>query len=65
METISTAWLFFQNQILGMKWLNELIGRALAAAGLDNPILHDTDLAIRIAVGGIMNLILKDRKSSV
>ena len=36
-----------------------------AAAGLDNPILHDTDLAIRIAVGGIMNLILKDRKSSV
>lgn len=35
METISAAWLFFQNQILGMKWLNELIGRALAAAGLD------------------------------
>lgn len=26
---------FFQNQILGMKWLNELIGRLLTAAGLN------------------------------
>lgn len=28
-------WDFIQNQILGMKWLNELIGRLLAAVGLD------------------------------
>lgn len=28
-------WDFIQNQILGMRWLNVLIGRALSAAGLD------------------------------
>lgn len=28
-------WDFIQNEILGMKWLNELIGRLLAAVGLD------------------------------
>ena len=30
-----TAWDFFQNQILGMKWLSRLIGMALHACGLD------------------------------
>lgn len=29
------AWDFFQNQILGMKWLNVLIGDGLSALGLD------------------------------
>ena len=28
-------WEFIQNQILGMKWLNELIGNALTMMGLD------------------------------
>lgn len=28
-------WNFIQNQILGMKWLNEVIGRLLTGAGLD------------------------------
>lgn len=28
------GWLFFQNQILGMQWLNELIGMGLSALGL-------------------------------
>lgn len=28
-------WDFIQNEILGMKWLNELIGRLLATAGVD------------------------------
>lgn len=28
-------WTFIQNQILGMKWLNALIGRLLSAAGAD------------------------------
>lgn len=28
-------WEFIQTQILGMKWLNQLIGRALSAMGLD------------------------------
>ena len=28
-------WTFIQEQILGMKWLNALIGRGLSALGLD------------------------------
>lgn len=28
-------WDFVQNQILGMKWLNDLIGSLLNACGLD------------------------------
>lgn len=35
METFETAWDFFQNEILGMSWLNQLIGKALNACGLD------------------------------
>lgn len=35
METVKTVWDFFQNQILGMKWLNEAIGSGLSAIGLD------------------------------
>lgn len=33
MEAIETIWLFFQDQILGMKWLSALIGKALTAVG--------------------------------
>jgi len=32
---MQTVWLFFQNQILGMKWLDALIGSMLTAFGLD------------------------------
>lgn len=35
MEVIKQIWDFFQNQILGMKWLNALVGRGLEAVGLD------------------------------
>ena len=35
MDAIKTGWDFFQNQILGMKWLNELIGSLLSVFGLD------------------------------
>lgn len=35
MESLRTIWFFFQDQILGMKWLNTLIGRGLEAMGLD------------------------------
>ena len=35
MEAIKTSWDFFQNQVLGMKWLNEVIGRLLSVFGLD------------------------------
>ncbi len=29
------AWDFIQNQVLGMKWLNELIGMLLSAIGVE------------------------------
>ncbi len=35
MDAIKTAWDFFQNQILGMSWLNTLIGKLLNAVGID------------------------------
>ena len=35
MEVLRSAWPFFQNQVLGMKWLNEVIGSGLSAVGLD------------------------------
>lgn len=35
MEVIKLVWDFFQYQILGMKWLNEVIGGGLSAVGLD------------------------------
>ena len=34
MEIIKTGWEFFQNQILGMQWLKDLIGKLLVKAGL-------------------------------
>ena len=35
MEVSNSIWLFFQDQILGMKWLNGLIGNGLSLLGLD------------------------------
>ena len=35
MEVVTLIWLFIQNQILGMKWLNEAIGDGLNALGID------------------------------
>lgn len=35
METLKTIWLFIQDQVLGMKWLNEAIGNGLSTLGLD------------------------------
>ncbi len=35
MEALKTAWNFFQNEILGMGWLNSLISTILNACGLD------------------------------
>ena len=35
MEVFRSIWLFIQNQILGMKWLNEVIGKTLNAFGIE------------------------------
>ena len=35
MEILQTVWLFSQDQILGMKWMNVLIGNLVSALGLD------------------------------
>lgn len=35
MKTLRLAWMLFQDQILGIKWLNVLIGKGLTSLGLD------------------------------
>src|SRR5574344_2652403 len=35
MHALRTGWDFFQNEVLGMKWLSRLIGSAVEACGLD------------------------------
>lgn len=35
MELVQAVWFFFQNQVLGMKWLNALVGKMLSAMGMD------------------------------
>lgn len=35
LEMVKSIWLFFQDQILGMKWLNNLIGNGLSQLGLN------------------------------
>jgi uncharacterized membrane protein YraQ (UPF0718 family) len=34
-ESLRAAWDFFQNQVLGMHWLNTLVGRILTSLGVD------------------------------
>lgn len=36
MEIVKNIWLYFQNEVLGMQWLNRLIGLGLEKAGLDS-----------------------------
>ena len=50
MELLRSIWLFIQNQVLGMKWLNEVIGNGLTALGLD----------ITTRWGGIVQFFLYD-----
>lgn len=35
MDVLHSIWLFFQDQILGMKWLNHFIGNSLSQLGFD------------------------------
>ena len=35
METLHSVWVFIQSQVLGMKWLNEVIGEGLGSLGVD------------------------------
>ena len=37
MIVLQNAWGFFQDEILGMKWLSRLIGSLLSAYGVDTP----------------------------
>lgn len=50
MAIIQNVWFFFQDQILGMKWLNALIGNLLTALGLD----------ISSRIGGAVQFFLYD-----
>jgi len=35
MQVLGSIWDFFQSQLLGMRWLNTIVGRGLSALGLD------------------------------
>lgn len=35
MKALQSAWLFIQDQVLGMKWLHAVIGNGLSNLGLD------------------------------
>ncbi len=35
MSVLKTGWEWFQNQVLGMQWLNALLGKGLSALGMD------------------------------
>ncbi len=50
MEAIRSGWDFFQNQILGMQWLNDLVGNGLSALGLD----------VSSALGGSLQFFIYD-----
>ena len=50
MQIAESIWLFFQNQILAMKWLNELIGSLLTVVGLD----------IQAKIGGSLQFFIFD-----
>lgn len=65
MEALKTGWDFFQNQILGMKWLNQLIDSLLNACALDTStriggsvqfFLYDT-VKIMVLLGFLILLI--------
>ncbi|MDE6906000.1 MAG: permease [Lachnospiraceae bacterium] len=65
MDVIKTGWNFFQNEILGMKWLNSLIGNLLNACGLNTKekmvgsvqfFLYDT-IKIMVLLGVLILLI--------
>lgn len=50
MAIVQNVWFFFQDQFLGMKWLNALIGNLLTALGLD----------ISSRIGGAVQFFLYD-----
>jgi len=65
METLKTGWNFFQDEILGMKWLNRFIGSLLDTCGLDTTgkiggsvqfFLYDT-IKIMVLLGVLILLI--------
>lgn len=50
MQTLKSVWDFFQNEILGMKWLNQLIGNLLEAC----------DLSTETRLGGSVQFFIYD-----
>ena len=54
-------WLFIQNQVLGMKWLNDLIGTVLMSLGFD--ITSHIGGSIQFFIYDVLKI--TDRKSVV
>lgn len=73
METLKTGWNFFQDEILGMQWLNRLIGSLLDTCGLDTTgkiggsvqfFLYDT-IKIMVLLGVLISSPMVDLGSLV
>ena len=67
MEALKTIWDFFQNEVLGMNWLNRLIETILNACGLDTTgkigasiqfFIYDT-IKIMVLIGVLILIIFK------
>ena len=57
MQILRSLWLFIQDQVLGMKWLNVLIGDLLSLLGLDTASGVGSSILDRLRqVGALDNL---------
>lgn len=69
MDAIKTILLFFQNQILGMRWLNTLAGQTLSAASIGRePEVEKVTEHARIVSYGVIStpaLVVGERVVSV
>ena len=63
MQTFRSLWLFIQDQILGMKWLNALIGDLLSLLGLDTT--SRLGGSVQFFVYDVVKITVLDRKSVV
>lgn len=55
MEALKTIWDFFQNEVLGMNWLNRLIETILNACGLDKGIFRKVLIFVMVGIGHVID----------
>ena len=58
MQILRSLWLFIQDQVLGMKWLNVLIGNLLSLLGLDTA----SRLCGALCLAGVLGYLIVPQK---